>query len=303
MARRGNLQYRGSNMYKSINIEHLEPEQQRILIAQGEELSDARALMDAGADMFVWEPQVYRAQDMLRALEENEDVKPVLMLPAAMQTQELENIFVFVCENKRLLSGVQLNNVGQFEKCWPVPVFGGQGLNVMNGSCAAFYTTLGAQRLTASCELSLKELKELTACGGNYEIEAYGRTQLMLLHHCPRRTAAGDQRQDAACNACAANGGIPAVYTDRKGYRFPAKRLRMEHGCVVRLYNSVPTDMARSAKKLYDAGITLCVSFTDEPLTRQKEIVASYRSILDKGCALHDITENATSGHLARGVE
>lgn len=279
------------------------PVQQRILIAHGENLSDAQTLIDTGADAFVWEPQVYRIQEMRIALKENKEIKPVLMLPAAMQTKELEAVFAFVCENSELFSGVQLNNAGQFEMQWPVPVYGGQGLNVMNGACAAFYTALGAQRLTASCELSYKELKELIACSGNYEIEVYGRTQLMLLHHCPRRTDNGDQRQDAACDACAVNGGVPAIYTDRKGYRFPARRMKMAHGCVVRLYNSVPTDMARSAKKLYDTEIALRVSFTDEPLIRQKEIVASYRSVLDNGCALHDITENATSGHLARGVE
>ncbi|MBR5302550.1 MAG: U32 family peptidase [Clostridia bacterium] len=279
------------------------PAQQRILIAQGEKLADAQALFDAGANVFAWEPQVYRAEALESALAEVGDVKPVLVLPAAMRTDELDEIYEVVCRNSERFSGVQLNNAGQFEKRWPVPVVGGQGLNVMNDSCAAFFTALGAQRLTASCELSYKELKELIECGGNYEVEVYGRTQLMLLNHCPRRTSAGDQRQDHACNACAGNGGIPAVYTDRKGYRFPAKRTKLAHGCVVRLYNSVTTDMARFAKKLFDAGVALRVCFTDEPLTRQKEIVASYRSVLDRGCVLHDITENATSGHMARGVE
>lgn len=279
------------------------PEQQRLLIAQGERLSDAKALLEAGADFFVWEPQVYRASDLQRALDGEEDLKPILVLPAAMRTDELTEIHAFVSQNRERLAGVQLNNAGQLDLNWPLPLYGGQGLNVMNGSCAAFYTALGAERLTASCELSHTELKDLLACGGNYEIEAYGRTQLMLLHHCPRRTDAGDQRQDDACNACAANGGVPAVYTDRKGYQFPAKRTRFSHGCVVRLYNSVTTDMARAAKKLHDMGVSLRVSFTDEPLERQKEIVTSYRSILDHGCALHIITEGTTSGHLARGVE
>ena len=143
----------------------------------------------------------------------------------------------------------------------------------------------------------------MQACGGNYELEACGRVQLMLLSHCPRRTKAGEERQDAACNACAADGGCPQVYTDRKGYRFPLRRQRMAHGCVVRLYNSVPTDMSRFARRLHDMGVSLRVSFTDEPLERQKEIVSSYRSILDSGVAVHDVAELATSGHLARGVE
>ena len=120
----------------------------------------------------------------------------------------------------------------------------------MNAQCAAFFFEKGLTRMTASCELSARELRELFAEGGNYEIDAYGRTQLMLLSHCPRSTKNGDERQDAACNACASRGGVPDIYTDRKGYRFPARRLRMEHGCVVSLYNSVPPDMAMSAQQL-----------------------------------------------------
>lgn len=279
------------------------PVQQRLLIVQSESLRDMQALLDCGVDEFVWEPQVYVPQVLEKQLQENPDARPVLALPAVMSSEELAHIHALVCRQAERFSGVVANNIGQFGVKWPVPVYGGQGLNVMNGESAAFFTALGAKRLTASCELSLKELRDLCLCGGNYEIEAYGRTQLMLLNHCPRRTEAGDQAQDALCNACAANGGWPHVYTDRKGYRFPAKRQKMEHGCVVRLYNSMPTDMAKSAKKLHDAGLCLRVSFTDEPLARQKEIVSSYRQVLDKGTAAHDMAEGTTSGHLSRGVE
>ena len=279
------------------------PAAERLLIAQSERLQDAQQLLEAGADVFYWEPQIYTIEALSNALESSGDMRPVLVLPAAMKTGHLDEIYRFVCDHAQRFSGVALSNIGQFEKDWPVPVCGVQGLNVMNGECAAFYTALGAKRLTASCELSLKELRELKACGGNYEIEAYGRTMLMLLHHCPRRTVRGDEKQDAACNACAADDGYPDIYTDRKGYRFPAKRQKMPGGCVVRLYNSVPTDMARSSKKLYESGLSLRVSFTDEPLARQKEIVASYRSVLDTGCITHEPDPNATSGHLLRGVE
>ena len=279
------------------------PAQQKLLIAQSERLADAKTLLACGADVFYWEPQVMTPEAIEEVLAQNTDVQPVLVLPAVTGTEELTQLHACVCRHAARFAGVVANNVGQFELAWPVDVFGGQGLNVMNGESAGFYTALGAKRLTASCELSLKELRELQACGGNYEVEAYGRVQLMLLSHCPRRTKAGDERQDNACNACAANGGCPQVYTDRKGYRFPARRQKMAHGCVVRLYNSVPTDMARFARKLRDAGIALRVSFTDEPLERQKAIVSSYRSIVDDGVAVHDVAEFATSGHLARGVE
>lgn len=279
------------------------PKQEKLLIAQSECLADAKALLEAGADVFYWEPQVFVPKEIEANLAANPDVSPVLVLPAVMSSEELEHIHHLVCCLPERFAGIVINNIGQFDLQWPVAAYGGQGLNVMNGECAGFYTALGAKRLTASCELSMKELRELMACGGNYELEVYGRAQLMLLSHCPRRTKKGDQQQDALCNACAANGGCLQIYTDRKGYRFPAKRQKMEHGCVVRLYNSVPTDMARSSRKLHDAGVCLRVSFTDEPLSRQKEIVFSYRRVLDEGMPAHDMIEGTTSGHLARGVE
>ena len=279
------------------------PLQEKLLIVQSEKIEDMPALIGSGADVFCWEPQVYTPQSIEAQLKRNPGLSPVLVLPAVMSSEELTAIYELVCRMPERFGGVVANNIGQFGLQWPVTVLGGQGLNVMNGECAAFYHALGAKRLTASCELSYKELRELQSCGGNYELEVYGRTQLMLLSHCPRRTKAGDDKQDAACNACAANGGCPQVYTDRKGYRFPAKRLKMEHGCVVRLYNSVSSDMARSSKKLFDAGVSLRLSFTDEPLSRQKELTSSYRRVLDEGVFTHEMTEGATSGHLARGVE
>jgi len=279
------------------------PAQERLLIAASERLEDAGALMSSGADVFYWEPQEFTPEAIAREMQKNPQAKPVLVLPYVMSTPELDAIHAFVSGHAVCFAGVVANNIGQLGLDWFVPVYGGQGLNVYNHECTSFFTALGAKRLTASCELSHKELAELTAGSGNFEIEVYGRTQMMLLNHCPRRTNAGDEKQDAACNACAANGGCPAVYTDRKGYRFPAKRQKMEHGCVVRLYNSVPTDMARYSAKLHDACLSLRVSFTDEPLERQQEIVASFRSVLDHGRALHESAESSTTGHFARGVE
>ena len=230
-------------------------------------------------------------------------VRPVLVLPAAMRTQELSALHGFVRRHAGELSGVTAQNIGQLGLAWPVPLWGGQGLNVMNAECAKFLTARGVSKLTASCELSFAELRALMEQGGDYILEAYGRTQLMLLSHCPRRTERGDEAQDTACRGCERDGGCPAVYTDRRGYRFPARRLRMEHGCVVRLYNSVVTDMSKAAQKLIALDSSLRLAFTDETLERQRELTASYRSLMDGYGVRHAPQEGATLGHLLRGVE
>lgn len=279
------------------------PDREKLLIVQGENLHDAQALLDCGADSFIWAPQDYTTESLEKEMQQADGVKPVLLIPALMQSAELDEIHRFVERNADSFSGVMLNNPGQLALSWPVVSYGGQGLNVMNRECAAFFYAFGVKRLTASCELSAKELKELISGDGNFEIEAYGKAQLMLLSHCPRRTKAGDEKQDAACRACSSQGGIPAVYTDRKGYRFEAKRLRMPHGCVLRLYNSVTTDMAKASKKLYELGCSVRLNFTSESLVVQKALVSSYRSVLDHGIALHGQEENTTAGHLLRGIE
>ncbi|MBP3427759.1 MAG: U32 family peptidase [Clostridia bacterium] len=279
------------------------PESERLLIVQSENLEEMPALMGTGADVFYWSPQEVTTAAMQRALDAQPEARPVLVLPGFVRTQELEALHAFVLSNHARLAGVVINNVGQLELDWGVPCYGGQGLNVMNADCAAFCTAMGAKRLTASCELSHKELGELMRFGGNYEIEAYGRTLLMLLSHCPRRTKAGHEAQDTACAACVRDGGRTAVYTDRKGYQFPARRLRMDHGCLVRLYNSVVTDMAKAADKLRQLNCSLRLCFTDETPEERMMITKSYRSLMDNGCALHTPAVHATAGHLARGVE
>ena len=280
------------------------PEQQKMLIAQAENLSEAKSLLDCGADSFFWQPQCYQKEYLSREIKAyGEAVKPVLVLPAVTYTEQLNAIHSFVNENRALISAVQLNNIGQFGLSWPVPVYGGQGLNVANREAARFYEALGAKRLTLSCELTSSEMQDVYSAGGNFDIEVYGRTQMMLLSHCPKRTQKGHDKQDAVCDACAANGGCAGVYTDRKGYQFPLRRLKMEHGCILRLYNSVVTDLHKELQGKKGLPLSMRLAFTDETPARQQEIVASYRRILDGGAATHRIDDNLTTGHWRRSVD
>lgn len=280
------------------------PSFKKVLIAQGENLEYGAALLESGADVFFWQPQNYLEAELEREiLAYGDAVKPVLVLPAVTYTEELSALHRFVVKHQEKLSAVQLNNIGQFGVEWPVPVYGGQGLNVANQEAARFYEALGAQMLTLSCELTHAEIGDVLTAGGNFDIEAYGKVQMMLLSHCPKRTQLGHEKQDGACNACAANNGCPDVYTDRKGYRFPLRRLKMEHGCVLRLYNSVTTDLYRELQEKKNLPLSVRVAFTDEPLERQKEVVASYRSMMEGGRATHRIEENLTSGHWRRSVD
>ena len=85
-------------------------------------------------------------------------------------------------------------------------------------------------------------------------VPAYGRAQLMLLHHCPARTYLGLDKGHADCRMCddhRPDALLGTAFIDRRSTVFPLLRQRLPEGCLVRLMNSVATDVlsrVRSAK-------------------------------------------------------
>ena len=155
-----------------------------------------------------------------------------------------------VCEEKTLeqLGGVVLGSVGQLGLAWAVPFGAGPGIPVMNRESAALLAEQGCAFATASPELTGRELAALLAERNPIPIviPVYGRTQLMILHHCPARTAMGLREGHRECRMC--DLGSPEslrgeCLRDRKGYAFPLLRLRLPEGCLVRLMNCVATDL------------------------------------------------------------
>lgn len=167
------------------------------------------------------------------------------------EQETLEQIHQFVTEHSNQLGGVVLGSVGQLGMDWPVPFGAGQGVPVMNRRAAQFLFEQGCRFVTASCELTQRETAVLLQDDPPVLVPAYGRTQLMLLHHCPARTRLGLQQGHAACSLCdqQAVGCLKGTsLTDRKGYEFPLQRIRLPEGCLVRLLNTRPTELCEAVK-------------------------------------------------------
>ena len=139
--------------------------------------------------------------------------------------------------------------------------------------------------------------------GGNYELIAYGRAQMMLLSHCTERVKHGETVQDGACARCVGT-RIDRQLIDRRGFSFLQARERMEHGCFVRLYNALPTDMARRFDRVRELGVSVRVIFTDEVAQERFEIVRAYRAMMNGQADPRPASPaQSTLGHLLRGVE
>ncbi len=233
----------------------------------------------------IWFPEDWR----LSSLEQvwNKLQSPVwLQLPTVCRQATLEQLHDFVKEHREKIAGVVLGSVGQLGLSWPVPMAAGQGIPVMNRRTAQFLLGRGCRFMVASPELTKAETEELITGLPGILVPAYGRTQLMLLHHCPARTALGLSRGHEACNLCDrmdARSLKDKDLTDRMGCRYPLQRLRLPEGCRIRLLNTLPTWINTTAPTLAE--------FTVETAQEVQQILAGQKP------------EKTTSGHWKREVE
>ena len=250
-----------------------------------------KAVQDAQARL-VWYPEDFR-EDALETVLAQLPGGVWLQLPTVCEQATLEMLQAFVTRHADKLGGVVLGSVGQLGMKWPLPYGAGVGVPVMNRRAAQTLFEEGCVFVTASPELTGAELNTLMRSGAPIIVPAYGRVQLMLLHHCPARTALGLQAGHAACRMCdegAAGCLAGTSLTDRKGYRFPLLRQRLPEGCLVRLMNTLPTDnMVRCAQW------ARMVELTDE----DADIASMAAGALHGGA----IDCESTGGHWNRPVE
>ena len=240
-----------------------------------------------------WHPEDWRE----KALEAALPSLPAgcwLQLPTVCEEKTLEMLQAFLTAHRDRFGGVLLGSVGQLGLDWPLPMAAGSGIPVMNRRAASFLLARGCRFVSASPELNAAETEALAAGNAPVAVPAYGRTQLMLLHHCPARTYLGATSGHASCALCdrrhpdALRG---TALTDHLGHEFPLLRERLPEGCLVRLMNSSALNLLTQTARL-----ARTAELTDET----PEEAAAVLRALGTGEALRG---PFTSGHWKRGVE
>ena len=263
----------------------------------------------------VWRPEDYR-EEALEALKAGMQPGDWLALPDVCEEDTLRGLRKWVGENRNLLGGVVLGSVGQLGIEWPVVYGAGPAIPVMNRQAAMMLMEEGCAFVTASPELTGSELKQLSQksevrsqkCKSTDKIDdskdlpivtvVYGRTRLMLLHHCPARTALGLKKGHKDCRMCDeghADALKGQVLEDRKGYSFPLLRQRLPEGCLVELMNALPTDNIRNSQ-FNEYELPKAVVFTTENQSEIEDVLTAYAT----GRKTQGET---TSGHWKRPVE
>ncbi len=249
-------------------------------------------------------PEDYRAEAM-EALKAAWHPGDWLKLPDVCEEDTLQALHRWTKDCSGILGGIVLGSVGQLGLDWPVPYGAGPAIPVMNRQAASLLFEEGCAFVTASPELTGTELKTLLADGVPIVTVVYGRQRLMLLHHCPARTALGLTKGHRDCRMC--DNGEPdalagQVLEDRKGYRFPLLRQRLPEGCMVELMNALPTENIVNSQftihnsELNDYGNLKAIILSAEDRVETEEVLDAFR----EGRKTRGET---TAGHWKRAVE
>ena len=267
------------------------PDAPSMAIVRTREQADA---MQGAADLLVWYPEDFRADALesgLRAMPDG----VWLQLPTVCEEKTLDLLCDFVQRNAGKLGGIVLGSVGQLGRTWNVPMGAGSGIPVMNRRAVQFLLEQGCRFVTASSELSGAELRTLMQNHPPVVVPAYGREQLMLLHHCPARTYMGLTKGHAACRMCdqhSPDALAGQTLTDRRGTVYPLLRQRLPEGCLVRLMNALPTNNIRRVRQ---AGYAPMMVLTTENAQEASDV----RAVMDG--EMREL--EGTSNHWNRPVE
>lgn len=267
------------------------PDVPSMAIVRTREQADA---MQGAADLLVWYPEDFRADALESGLRDMPD-GVWLQLPTVCEEKTLDALDAFVQRNAGKLGGIVLGSVGQLGRTWNVPMGAGSGIPVMNRRAAQFLLEQGCRFVTASSELSGAELRTLMQNHPPVVVPAYGREQLMLLHHCPARTYLGLTKGHAACRMCdqhSPDALAGQTLTDRRGTVYPLLRQRLPEGCLVRLMNALPTNNIRRVRQ---AGYAPMMVLT----TENAQEAADVRAVMDGEMRKLE----GTSNHWNRPVE
>ena len=267
------------------------PDAPSMAIVRTREQADA---MQGAADLLVWYPEDFRADVLESGLRDMPD-GVWLQLPTVCEEKTLDALDAFVQRNAGKLGGIVLGSVGQLGRTWNVPMGAGSGIPVMNRRAVQFLLEQGCRFVTASSELSGAELRTLMQNHPPVVVPAYGREQLMLLHHCPARTYLGLTKGHAACRMCdqhSPDALAGQTRTDRRGTVYPLLRQRLPEGCLVRLMNALPTNNIRRVRQ---AGYAPMMVLT----TENAQETADVRAVMDR--EMREL--EGTSNHWNRPVE
>lgn len=187
-------------------------------------------------------------------------------------------------------------------------------LNVFNSQALRLLAQQGAETVTLSVELTLAQMRELSATPGpRREALVHGSLPLMISEYCPAGAIAGNRDEFSSCGQPCRSGEFRL--RDRLGHMLPLVQLP---GCVTEIYNPMELCLLEDLPALLAAGIgAVRIEGQRYAPAALATVTAIYRRHLDRALAeprayhadpadlatLARLSEGGlTKGHCYRGV-
>jgi putative protease len=172
-------------------------------------------------------------------------------------------------------------------------------LNIMNSiGIQAAENIFGAESVTLSPELNLKELKALA--GEDTEVVIYGRLPLMTTQQCPIGLYCGEKKNGKFCSEKGKNDTY--ILRDRKNAEFPIKP--QCNACYAMIYNSAPVYIPGKTNDIMSIGAGMVrLEFTIEDYEHTKRVIEEHKRVICEGeQPSYTPDKEVTKGHFYRGV-
>lgn len=211
--------------------------------------------------------------------------------------------------NNSMIDGFLVTSVGQFDTVKSIgkDVAVDYNMNVFNNEAVEFYKHRGADRITMSVEMNVKELN--TAADDDCEMVVYGYLPMMTTQQCPIGNYYGGKDSGIYCSERFSETSY--VLKDRKDVAFPL--LPDCRQCVCQILNSKPLFTLKFYDEILEtpAGYVR-LDFTRETPSETAEIIRAYWEMTSDPkhpgqaarALLNKMSKKAvTKGHFFRGVE
>ena len=189
------------------------------------------------------------------------------------------------------------NGLWEMAHATGIPLWGDFGLNSYNSQALTFWQEAGAEGMTLSPELTMKQVEALVQSSPvPLECLVDGPIEMMVSKYCVEGSFLGN----LAGGKCSWHCNKDAFLKDRKNEAFPLKHDQFGY---MHVLNSHSLSMLTGAKALEKLGVRrLRIDGRSAAVLDLAATIASYRQVLDGETTIEENPPHTTRGHYFRGV-
>lgn len=247
--------------------------------------------------IFVYEPLDIR-QNYINKYLGNLNEQSYVILPTQLNDKNANILMKAI--KKANIKNIMLNNIGQLGlDLSNYNIAFGPHIPLLNNIALNAAEQYNPQVISVFSELNFNEFKNIQNKNIPFAIKVYGRERLMILNHCPARTALGLYAGKENCSMChegKKESLLNKTLTDRIGEAYPLRAIYNDDYCIVEMYNSKATSLHKNINDFKGMGKIIHCTF--ETTQQQIDILNAFYtgdfSILS--------SMETTTGHFDKGV-